>query len=125
MSVSRRDAEYRSQPSLFDSVADSMPSVVAPKPEVQPKPKSEQQRNLDRVKVSIADVIIEFFEMRRIGDRFFAADLHRFVGSRAQIAPASADRVMRDLRHANVINYCVVSRSRSEYRVEDVVRESF
>ncbi len=110
MSIARRDAAHRHQPSLFDQ-----PPPAAPKP-------TEQEKQLARVKGSIADVIVEFFRVRRVGDRFFASDLHKFVGERAQIAPASADRVMRDLRKGGQVNYCVISRSRSEYRVEEVAK---
>ncbi len=109
MAMERRDAAHREQLSLFDS------PVVVSAPKV-----SEQKRQLERVKVSIADVIIEFFRLRRVGDRFFASELHAFVRDHAQIAPASADRVMRDLRKSGQVNYCVISRSRSEYRVESV-----
>ena len=105
----RRDASFREQPSLFDAI-----------PVVAEKPRTEQAKQLQRVKGSIGDVIVEFFKSRQPGELFYAADLQEFVAARASIAPASADRVMRDLRQANVINYSLVSRSRSAYRVEAV-----
>lgn len=108
MSVERRDSQFRGQPSLFDC-----PPVVAP---VQ----TEQKRQIERVKVSIGGVIVDFFASKSVGERFFAADLHSFVGKHAQIAPASADRVMRDLRSSGVINYTLVSRAQSQYQVESV-----
>lgn len=103
----RRDASHRQQPSLFDAV----PVLVEP-------PKTEQAKQLQRVKGSIGDVIVEFFKSREVGELFYASDLHEFVAARASIAPASADRVMRSLRLDNVINYSLVSRSKSAYRVE-------
>jgi hypothetical protein len=114
MAIARRDAVHRVQPSLFDQPQAPAPTQSSPTKSAA----SEQDAQLQRVKGSIADTILEFFRLRRIGDRFFAADLHRFVGTHAQVAPASADRVMRDLRKSGQVNYCVVSRSRSEYRVE-------
>lgn len=105
MSRARRDAAFRDQPSLFDAPVS--------KPE-------HSDKDLERVRGSIADVILKFFRLQRVGGRFFAADLHKFVVDRATIAPASADRVMRDLRRGGQVNYSVVSRQRSEYRVESV-----
>lgn len=107
----RRDAAFREQPSLFDE----QPSVVVREPA-----KDEQSRQLERVKGSIAAVILDFFATKKVGEHFFASDVHSFVRSKASIAPASADRVMRDLRQSGEVNYVVVSRSRSEYRVESV-----
>jgi len=105
MTTARRDAAVRDQPSLFDA------------PVFKPE---HSNKDIERVKGSIADVILQFFRLQRVGGRFFAADLHKFVVDRANIAPASADRVMRDLRIGGQLNYSVVSRQRSEYRVESV-----
>lgn len=110
----RRDEHCRQQPSLFDQPT----QVIANQPK-----QTEQAKQLERVKGSIADVILDFFKSKKVGDHFFASDLHAFVGSRASIAPASADRVMRDLRQAGTIGYTVVSRSNSEYQVDSIKRD--
>ena len=75
-------------------------------------PQTEQQRQLARVTSNIGQAILAFFNRLRIGEEFHAADLHSAVGG----APASADRVMRELRLKKQINYEVVNRSQSLYR---------
>lgn len=82
------------------------------------KPESEQDRQLRRVTGSIAEHIQAFFDLRRDGEEFHAVDLHGYVQSAAQIAPASADRVMREMRRLGQINYSVVNRRQSLYRKE-------
>lgn len=97
---------------MAEAVRDtSTPLRVLPGP-------SEQQKQLARVSGSIGSVIVDFFHSQSIGATFFAADLHNYVLERSSTAPASADRVMRDLRKQRVINYTLVSRSQSLYRVE-------
>lgn len=75
-------------------------------------PQTEQQHQLARVTGNIGQAIVAFFNRMHIGQEFRAADLHNAVGG----APASADRVMRELRRMGQINYEVVNRSQSLYR---------
>jgi hypothetical protein len=51
---------------------------------------------------------------------FHAGDLHEAVAGDAQIAPASADRILRALRQKGVINYRVLSRKESLYEVTSI-----
>lgn len=79
----------------------------------------EQQDNIRRVSKKIRAHIIEFWRTR-LGDDtdFHMEDLVSFV--RAQIpnvAPDSASRILRDLKHKGVLNYVVLSRSKSLYRL--------
>lgn len=65
---------------------------------------------------NIANAVIEYVNMN-IGREFHAKDLRAFVlGKVGQSAPASADRIMRQLRKQGVINYTLVSRTQSLYR---------
>lgn len=77
----------------------------------------EQDENLERVKDRIGNATIEFFEDEKRTE-FFADELRRFVIAHVgKIAPGSPDRVMRDLRQRGVIDYEVVSRRHSLYRI--------
>lgn len=77
---------------------------------------TEQDRQLRRVKGRTCDLITQFFDCHQVGETFHAEDLQRFVASRCDVAPASADRVMRDMRRSGQINYEVINRSQSLYR---------
>jgi hypothetical protein len=74
-----------------------------------------QSEELERVSARIAGAVIHFCRKHQ-GKTFHADDLRlhvqRAVGGGA---PASADRVLRDLRQRGVINYEVISRSESRY----------
>lgn len=73
--------------------------------------------NLKRVNSRISGLIIEF--CRSLGDNgvFYMEDLRRHVAERldSRVAPASPDRILRDLRKAGKLDYAVVSRSESLY----------
>jgi DNA-binding PadR family transcriptional regulator len=78
---------------------------------------SEQTENLGRVRDSIAPHIIRFIR-ERAGREFHGADLQQYVASQVNgfIAPGSPDRILRDLRKRGVVDYELLSRSRSLYR---------
>jgi hypothetical protein len=77
---------------------------------------SRQEVELQRVKMKTSDWIKQFFDAHQLGEQFHAEDLHNFVRDKANIAPASADRIMRDMKQSGEINYEVVNRSQSLYR---------
>lgn len=75
------------------------------------------QLNLDFARVSsrIGGAVVEFCRANRM---FHAGELHRHVELATGVsAPASADRILRDLRKRGVVNYRVVSRGESLYEV--------
>lgn len=78
---------------------------------------TEQTENLTRVRDSIAPHIIRFIR-EHSGQEFHGADLQQYVASHVNgfVAPGSPDRILRDLRKRKVVNYELVSRSRSLYR---------
>jgi hypothetical protein len=78
---------------------------------------SEQQKQLSRVTSRIGQAILEFCYP---GRQFHADELREFVSKRCSVAPGSADRVLRDLRKRRLVNYKVISRKQSLYRVEPV-----
>lgn len=80
---------------------------------------SEQQANLTRVYDNIADVIMDFCRTH-VGQTFTSARLRAFVTSRMPVAPASPDRILRELRKRGEVSYVVVSRAQSLYRVLSV-----
>jgi Fe2+ or Zn2+ uptake regulation protein len=78
----------------------------------------DQKEHLDRVSSRIGAAVLEFC---REHHQFHAGDLHRHVEDATGIAaPASADRILRDLRQKGVVNYRVVSRRESLYEVLEV-----
>ncbi len=76
----------------------------------------EQDDNLHRVTERIGSAIVEFFRPPR--DVFHADELRKWVsGKVGVVAPGSPDRIMRALRQQHKIDYEVVSRRASSYRI--------
>jgi hypothetical protein len=81
-------------------------------------PQFLQARELKRVTGKIGPAVLTFLRQRGVGGTFHASDLHKFVGS--SVAPASADRILRDLRKSGECNYDVLNRRQSHYRVSAI-----
>ena len=77
---------------------------------------SNHQENLERVKSNISGFVLDFVRGRE-GSTFYASELRSYVQKRHGTAPASPDRILRDLRQKGFLNYKVVSRSQSLYKV--------
>jgi hypothetical protein len=78
-----------------------------------------------RVRSRIGSLIMEFCVRRKKyadigGPLFFMEELRRFVEQALEgpIAPDSPGRILRQLRQQRHLNYIVVSRSRSLYRLK-------
>ena len=84
------------------------------------------QENIERVKAKIGPSVIRFIKYVGEGNTFHADDLRDWVVEETKIAPASADRILRDLRQTGQINYRVINRRKSLYEVlknkEEVVK---
>lgn len=77
--------------------------------------REEQEENRERVSSRIGAAILSFCLVNR---QFHAEDLRKFVTRETGIsAPASADRILRDLRQRGVIEYRVLNRRESLYEV--------
>lgn len=85
---------------------------------------SEQSENIERVGNQIARFVKQFMDQRK-GREFHADEMRRYVAANVDgyVAPGSPDRILRDLRQRRVVNYELVSRSQSLYRVVPVVEE--
>lgn len=84
--------------------------------------RTEQQENLDRVKLSIGSIVEESCRERLASDavEFRISELTAYVLGRSVRAPASPDRILRQLRLDGVVNYEVVNRAQSLYRIRGV-----
>lgn len=98
-------------------IVGSMKDFFGDTPYPAPLPPTEQIEQIQRVRSNIGKLIVGFFEERGIGAQFHADDLRKHVTGDATTAPASSDRIMRDLRKSGFINYEVVNRSKSLYRI--------
>jgi hypothetical protein len=74
-----------------------------------------QAQHLARVSDALAPRIVAW-ALERIGQEFHADELREAVGG----APASADRVLRDLRRRGVVGYACKSRRASLYVIRFV-----
>jgi len=78
-----------------------------------------QTAELSRVQANIGQ-LVEHFVLDRWQSgqrRFHIQDLHDYIAARTQIAPASPDRILRQLRLEGKFDYRVVNRSESHYEV--------
>ena len=73
--------------------------------------------DIARVTESIAPHVTAFIS-EHLNREFHVADLHNYVSAQVggYIAPASSDRILRQLRQKGRLNYIVTDRSKSLYR---------
>ena len=85
-----------------------------------PIPTTDHQER-ERVRSRIGSLILEFC---RINDTFYMENLRTSIETRlGDIAPDSPGRILRQLRQQGLLNYTVVSRRQSLYRVVPVRKE--
>jgi len=81
-----------------------------------PRPPTEQEKQIKRVRGRIHRAILAFFDRLEVGEQFTMVALTREVASKVpSLAPDSPGRIMRLLRREGKINYKVVSRAQSLY----------
>ena len=78
-----------------------------------------QTAELSRVQANIGDLVERFVldRWQRGQLRFHIQDLHDYIAARTLIAPASPDRILRQLRLEGKFDYKVVNRSDSCYQI--------
>jgi len=77
--------------------------------------KTEQTEHIERVSSRIGRAILDFCEHQ---PEFRAEELRRYVVNKCGYSsPGSSDRILRDLRRRKLLNYEVVDRRASLYRV--------
>src|ERR1019366_10827837 len=88
---------------------------------------TEQTQQLNRVAATTKEAILEFIG-QRLNDTnshgAFTADQLRFYVNNSVtggVSPSSADRVLRQLRQENKLNYIVLNRGKSLYRAVPIV----
>jgi len=85
---------------------------------------NRQNENLQRVSVRIGKAILAFYETDP-NAAFHADDLRDSVREQCgRVAPASSDRVLRDLRKKREINYEVTNRRQSLYQFLPVTKNA-
>ena len=78
----------------------------------------QQAVELARVKLNIAPLLLKWFEGKKPGDEFFISEPTQYVWRTApQVAPDSPRRVLSELKDDGKVNYKLVKRSESRYRV--------
>lgn len=77
----------------------------------------EHSENITRVSQVIGQHVTAFLDAH-LNQEFHVDDLRQYVSAQVggYIAPASPDRILRDLRQKKKVNYEVVSRSKSLYK---------
>jgi hypothetical protein len=78
---------------------------------------NQQRANIERVSDAIAVFVTKFLH-EHLNQEFHVETLREYVyqNVRGYVAPASPDRILRNLRQRGTVNYTVVSRSKSLYK---------
>ena len=83
---------------------------------------TEQTQQITRVAATTKDAILDFIKQRLAdteNNGAFTADQLRFYvnnNMEKAVSPSTADRVLRNLRKQNLVNYVVLNRGKSLYR---------
>jgi hypothetical protein len=77
----------------------------------------EQKEHLERVSARIGAMVIRFCRNRR---DFHMEELRQYVVEQGEVAPASPDRILRWLRQKGFLDYEVINRRESHYRIKSV-----
>ena len=79
---------------------------------------TEQQAQLGRVSDRIASVVLDFYQ-GRVSDNpeFHMEELLGYVSDHVDVAPDSPGRILRNLRAEKKLNYAVVNRKQSLYKL--------
>ena len=80
-------------------------------------PRDADRGERRRVSANVRKPILAFFRLHRIGDTFHGDELERYVRACVPCRAESVQRIMRDLRSANAVNYRCVSRPESLYEI--------
>lgn len=83
----------------------------------------EQSDELDRVSERIAAVVIDYFNEHGPGYEFTLHEITLYVMQKVVCSPTSPYRVMADLRKKDQLNYVVLSRKESLYRMTTVTED--
>lgn len=75
-----------------------------------------QANEISRVARNVAAVILDYCR-DRVGCEFSLTDLTLYVMHHAHATPDSASRILRSLRTEGLVDYTVISRSKSRYRI--------
>jgi len=78
-----------------------------------------QTANLNRVKTKIGTLVTQFITNKWLANTpyFTAAELRGYIQLHTNTAPASPDRILRQLRLEGKFDYQVVNRKASEYQI--------
>lgn len=79
-----------------------------------------QDANLQRVLSKTQRAILDFLRSLESSE-FHSSQLFEYVSSRCQVSPSSVDRILRELRKRGYVQYEVVNRRQSLYRVDKVL----
>jgi hypothetical protein len=81
---------------------------------------SEQSKQIKRVHGRIAPAVMQFMRDKGVGAHFHADELRNYVEIRHGIAPDSAGRILRLLRREGRVDYEIIQRSFSLYRITKI-----
>lgn len=77
---------------------------------------SEQREQIERVRGRIGALVCEFARYWGTFDTFGIEALQKYIDDRTTAAPASPDRILRDLRQRGELDYVVVNRRQALYQ---------
>lgn len=76
-----------------------------------------QKEEIERVSEKVSQHVIDFFEQHGPGYEFNLHEITLYVMQRVKCSPTSPYRIMASLKSKNQVNYTVLSRKESLYRM--------
>ena len=78
-----------------------------------------KEPELTRVTSKIGKLVLDFRQQKGTAAKWHSTELHDFIRCRAPVAPASCDRILRELRRDGFLDYRVVNRSQALYQFKE------
>jgi len=86
-------------------------------PQIDLFEKQDQIQNLERVKSTLMGAVVCFFRGGGEGHYFKMIDLVNYCMEKEKCSPDSPSRVLREARKEGWLDYEVISRSKSQYKI--------
>lgn len=80
---------------------------------------ADYRQELERVSEKVSQHVIDFFNQHGPGYEFNLHEITLYVMQRVKCSPTSPYRIMADLKSKNQVNYTVLSRKESLYRMTE------
>lgn len=84
--------------------------------------RQRQSREIARVDANISEIIFSFCS-QKVGQTFHMEELLAYVRAHTPVAPDSTSRILRLLKHRHRVDYVVVNKAKSQYKIISITNQ--